>query len=91
VKDASLFCPPGIEGTVVDCKISPRKGQEKDERSRLIEETQIQRLQRNLQDEIRIPHRRARQALGNLLKARSCWPTCTTKDQQAPAQQGHRS
>ena len=48
VKDASLFCPPGIEGTVVDCKIFSRKGQEKDERSRLIEETQIQRLQRNL-------------------------------------------
>ena len=33
VKDASLYCPPGIEGTVVDCKIFSRKGQEKDERS----------------------------------------------------------
>jgi len=29
VKDASLFCPPGIEGTVVDCKIFSRKGQER--------------------------------------------------------------
>jgi DNA-directed RNA polymerase subunit beta len=54
VKDASLYCPPGIEGTIVDCKIFSRKGQEKDERSKSIEETQIQRLQRNLQDEIRI-------------------------------------
>src|SRR5690348_11668565 len=54
VKDASLYCPPGIEGTIVDCKIFSRKGQEKDERSKAIEETQIQRLQRNLQDEIRI-------------------------------------
>src|SRR5881398_3300247 len=54
VKDASLYCPPGIEGTIVDCKIFSRKGQEKDERSKLIEEFQIQRLQRNLQDEIRI-------------------------------------
>jgi DNA-directed RNA polymerase subunit beta len=54
VKDASLYCPPGIEGTIVDCKIFSRKGQEKDERSRNIEETQIQRLQRNLLDEIRI-------------------------------------
>ena len=26
VKDASLYCPPGIEGTVVDCKIFSRKG-----------------------------------------------------------------
>jgi DNA-directed RNA polymerase subunit beta len=54
VKDASLYCPPGIEGTVVDCKIFSRKGQDKDERSRRIEEAQIARLQRNLADEIRI-------------------------------------
>ena len=54
VKDASLYCPPGIEGTIVDCKIFSRKGQEKDERSKSIEESQIARLQRNLQDEIRI-------------------------------------
>jgi DNA-directed RNA polymerase subunit beta len=67
VKDASLFCPPGIEGTVVDCKIFSRKGQEKDERSRLIEETQIQRLQRNLQDEIRILTDERAKRLGNLL------------------------
>jgi len=54
VKDASLYCPPGIEGTIVDCKIFSRKGQEKDERSKSIEESQIERLQRNLKDEIRI-------------------------------------
>jgi len=54
VKDASLYCPPGIEGTVVDCKVFSRKGQDKDERSRRIEEEQIARLQRNLADEIRI-------------------------------------
>ena len=34
VKDASLYCPPGIEGTVVDCKVFSRKGAELDERSR---------------------------------------------------------
>jgi DNA-directed RNA polymerase subunit beta len=54
VKDASLYCPPGIEGTVVDCKIFSRKGQEKDERARAIEEFQIARLHRNLDDEKRI-------------------------------------
>ena len=36
VKDASLYCPPGIEGTVVDCKVFSRKGAELDERSKLI-------------------------------------------------------
>src|SRR5476649_359443 len=67
VKDASLYCPPGIEGTVVDCKIFSRKGQEKDERSKSIEESQIQRLQRNLQDEIRILTDERAKRLGSLL------------------------
>src|SRR6266487_818688 len=54
VRDASLICPPGIEGIIVGVKIFSRKGQEKDERAKAIEEDQISRLQRNLQDEIRI-------------------------------------
>src|SRR5205085_5405003 len=54
VRDASLNCPPGIEGTVVDVKIFSRKGQEKDERAKSIEATQVQRLEKNLADEIRI-------------------------------------
>ncbi len=54
VRDASLTCPPGIEGTVVDVKIFSRKGQEKDERAKSIETTQIERLEKNLADEIRI-------------------------------------
>jgi DNA-directed RNA polymerase subunit beta len=70
VKDASLFCPPGIEGTIVDCKIFSRKGQEKDERSRAIEESQIQRLQRNLQDEIRILTDERAKRLSNLLEGK---------------------
>jgi DNA-directed RNA polymerase subunit beta len=54
VKDASLYCPPGIEGTVVDCKVFSRKGAELDERSKLILESQEERLRRNLEDEKRI-------------------------------------
>src|SRR5438309_3447929 len=34
VRDASLYCPPGIEGVIVDVKIFSRKGQEKDERAK---------------------------------------------------------
>ena len=70
VKDASLYCPPGIEGTIVDCKIFSRKGQEKDERSKSIEESQIQRLQRNLQDEIRILTDERTKRLGSLLEGK---------------------
>jgi len=54
VRDASLYCPPGIEGTVVDVKIFCRKGAEKDERHRAIEAEQVFKLEKNLADEIRI-------------------------------------
>ncbi|HTF37158.1 MAG TPA: DNA-directed RNA polymerase subunit beta, partial [Blastocatellia bacterium] len=54
VRDASLYCPPGIEGVVVDVKIFSRKGQEKDERAKFIESEQIAKLEKNLSDEIRI-------------------------------------
>jgi DNA-directed RNA polymerase subunit beta len=54
VRDASLICPPGIEGIVVDVKIFSRKGAEKDERAMLIEGMEIARLEANLRDEIRI-------------------------------------
>ncbi len=70
VKDASLYCPPGIEGTVVDCKIFSRKGQEKDERAHAIEEDEIARLKRNLQDEIRILKDERAKRIGALLEGK---------------------
>jgi len=54
VRDASLYCPPGIEGTIVDVKIFCRKGAEKDERHKAIEGAQVAKLEKNLADEIRI-------------------------------------
>jgi DNA-directed RNA polymerase subunit beta len=54
VKDASLQCPPGIDGTVVDVQVFTRKGQERDQRSLAIEEEEESRLRRDLEDEIRI-------------------------------------
>jgi DNA-directed RNA polymerase subunit beta len=54
VRDASLTCPPGIEGIVVDVKIFSRKGADKDERAKNIEGSQVARLEKNLNDEIRI-------------------------------------
>jgi DNA-directed RNA polymerase subunit beta len=54
VRDASLYCPPGIEGTVVDVKIFCRKGAEKDERHKAIEAAHVFKLEKNLADEIRI-------------------------------------
>jgi DNA-directed RNA polymerase subunit beta len=46
--------PPGIEGTVVDVRIFSRKGTEKDERAKSIEEGDIQKIQRDFEEEIKI-------------------------------------
>ena len=54
VRDASLYCPPGVEGTIVDVKIFCRKGGEKDERHKAIEAAHEAKLEKNLADEIRI-------------------------------------
>ncbi len=67
VRDASLYCPPGIEGVIVDVKIFSRKGQEKDERAKFIEGTQIAKLEKNLSDEIRILTDERLKRLDNIL------------------------
>ena len=70
VKDASLYCPPGIEGTVVDCKVFSRKGAELDERSKLILEGAEERLRRNLEDEKRILNDERAKRLAKLLEGK---------------------
>src|SRR3984885_8782072 len=70
VKDASLYCPPGIEGTVVDCKVFSRKGADLDERSKAILEWQIERLHRNLEDEKRILNDERAKRLTDLLEGK---------------------
>jgi DNA-directed RNA polymerase subunit beta len=54
VKESCLYVPPGIEGTVIDVRIFSRKGAEKDERAKSIEEEDIHRLQRDFEEEVRI-------------------------------------
>ncbi len=70
VKDASLYCPPGIEGTIVDCKVFSRKGAELDERSKQILQLQEERLHRNLEDEKRILSDERAKRLEELLKGK---------------------
>ena len=54
VKDTSLRVPPGIEGVVIDAKVFSRKGAEKDERSKSIEDKEVARLIKDREDEINI-------------------------------------
>ena len=54
VRDASLIVPPGIVGTIVDVKVLSRKGVEKDERAKSIEDEEVARLRKDFEDEIQI-------------------------------------
>ncbi len=54
VKDTSLRVPPGIEGIVIDAKVFARRGTDKDERTQDIEMAEINHLERNRDDELRI-------------------------------------
>jgi len=54
IRDTSLYCPPGVQGTVIDVKVYTRRGLEKDARAIEIDENAIAKLKRNITDEKRI-------------------------------------
>ena len=54
VKDTSLRVPPGVKGVVIDAKVFSRRGVEKDDRARAIEDDEIAAFQKDRDDEIRI-------------------------------------
>jgi DNA-directed RNA polymerase subunit beta len=68
VRDASLVCPPGIEGIIVGVKIFSRKGIEKDDRAKAIENDELEMMEKNLQDEIRILHDEVKKRVIAMLK-----------------------
>jgi DNA-directed RNA polymerase subunit beta len=67
VKDTSLRVPPGIEGVVIDARVFSRKGVEKDDRSRTIEDEAVAKLQKDQADEIAIITQTYRQKLKELV------------------------
>src|SRR5512140_28451 len=73
VRDASLKCPPGIEGVVVEVKIFTRKDEEKqkDVRAKQILDEEVGRLTKNADDEIRIIRTEAKEKIESLLSGRT--------------------
>jgi DNA-directed RNA polymerase subunit beta len=71
VKDSSLRVPPGIEGVVIDAKVFSRKGVDKDERTLMIEEMEIERLNRDMEDELKSLKRGVRKTLATLFDGRT--------------------
>jgi DNA-directed RNA polymerase subunit beta len=71
VRDASLICPPGIEGIIVGVKIFSRKGIEKDDRAKAIEQDELDMMEKNLQDEIRILHDEVKKRVARMLQGQT--------------------
>ncbi|CAI8865407.1 DNA-directed RNA polymerase subunit beta [Methylocaldum szegediense] len=54
VKDTSLRVPSGMDGTVIDVQVFTRDGVKKDDRAKQIEQAEIERVKKDLNDQLRI-------------------------------------
>ena len=54
VRDTSLRVPPGVTGVVINARVFARKGTEKDERAKDIEDAEKEKLLINQRTEIKI-------------------------------------
>lgn len=54
VKDSSLRVTPGISGTVIDVRVFTRDGVKKDERALEIEKAELAKVEKDLDDELRV-------------------------------------
>ena len=70
VKDTSLKVPPGVHGIVIDAKVFSRGGVEKDERSLAIEAEETALLRKDLEDEVAVIIRSAKENLARVLKGK---------------------
>ncbi len=71
VRDTSLVVPPGIEGIIVGVRVFSRRGADKDERARAIEEEDVARIEKDFYDEIKIVEEERDKKLRSLLAGQS--------------------
>jgi DNA-directed RNA polymerase subunit beta len=71
VRDSSLRVPPGVAGIVISAKVFNRRGIEKDERARDIEDQEKQKLIKDQNDEIKIVRDAAFQRIGKILEGKT--------------------
>ena len=74
--------PPGVEGIVIDAKVFSRRGIDKDDRARLIEDEEISSLENDRDDELAIIEEVVRAQLDDLLVG---------KKAMAPLKKGKKS
>ncbi len=80
VKDSSLRVPPGVDGVVIDAKVFSRKGVDKDERSLMIEEIEIERINQDKLDELASLRRGICLEIGDIMDGRTAKADIVAKD-----------
>ncbi|MBW2710648.1 MAG: DNA-directed RNA polymerase subunit beta, partial [Deltaproteobacteria bacterium] len=73
VKDTSLRIPPGVQGIVIDSKIFSRRGVEKDDRSRSIEDSEIVALEKERDEKLSVIEEVARTQFEKILVRQKCY------------------
>src|SRR5690606_3575824 len=68
VRDTSLRLPPGVSGTVVEVRVFNRHGIEIDDRTRAIQNEEIERLKKDSEDERNILNRATYNRLREMLE-----------------------
>ncbi|MEC7519884.1 MAG: DNA-directed RNA polymerase subunit beta [Myxococcota bacterium] len=71
VRDTSLRVPPGVGGVVINARVFSRKGTEKDERAKEIEDQERAKLEKDMADEIKIIRESAYDRVRKLLLGRT--------------------
>ncbi len=80
VKDSSLRVPPGATGVVIDAKVFSRKGVDKDERSLMIEDLEIERLNQDKIDELNSLKRGVCREIGQIIDGRTAKSDILSQD-----------
>ncbi|MEN6616741.1 MAG: DNA-directed RNA polymerase subunit beta, partial [Syntrophorhabdus sp.] len=71
VKDTSLRVPHGIEGIVIDVKVLSRRGIDKDDRSRDIEDKEVSNILKDQEDQIKIILESKKTKIAELLEGKT--------------------
>jgi DNA-directed RNA polymerase subunit beta len=90
VRDTSLRVPPGVEGTVINARVFSRKGVAKDERSKAIEDEEVTRLKKDLEDESRILRESTQTQVQRLVEGKETSARLTDEHRKVLLPKGHR-
>ena len=88
VRDSSLRVPPGVQGIVISAKVFSRKGTEKDERAKDIEDQEKEKLLADQRDEVKIVSESYHARMRKLLVGKTTLGASGRRQGQGPLRQG---